>query len=160
MKRGPGPTRRTELPRGSGLARRAPLPRGAQPDPGRSAPARRTSSNEVPPEIRAAVYDRDGHRCARCGRPTPPGNRQLQHRVPRSSGGRKNHARPSALVLLCGFSATDPAGCHHNVESHRDQARADGFLVPMETDPTLWPVRFYDGLWRLDDSGGRSPVAA
>jgi 5-methylcytosine-specific restriction endonuclease McrA len=153
-----GLTARTELPRGGGLDRRSPPPRGDQLPRQRSTTANRAPSSDVPRDVRALVYDRDEHRCARCGRPAGPGNRQLQHRVPRSSGGRKNHARPSALVLLCGFSATDPAGCHYRVESHRDQARRDGFLVPMGTDPADWPVLYHDGRWLLDDSGSRTAV--
>lgn len=54
----------------------------------------------------------------------------VHHRRPRGSGGTSvpwiNF--PSNLILLCGSGTT---GCHGWVESHRDEARALGFLVAL-----------------------------
>lgn len=106
------------------------------------------------------MYARDNDSCVRCGRLLRPGLRQLQHRVPRGAGGRVDHDRTSALVLLCGASATDPRGCHHWAETRRLDAQAVGLLVPMGVDPLTWSVLYADGhRYLLDDSGDRHRVA-
>jgi hypothetical protein len=130
-------------------------PRGSPDDP---APA----GSPVHPRRRENVYVRDDHACVRCGLGLGPGYRQLQHRVARGSGGRIGHDAYSHLILLCGFSSTDPDGCHHWVETWRIEAQAAGWLVPDGTDPTTWPVRYSmthgGGLWTLDDLGDRVRV--
>lgn len=40
---------------------------------------------------------------------------------------------PANLVLLC-------RRCHNDVESHRSQAIADGWIIPMGSDPGATPV--------------------
>lgn len=151
--------RTTSLPRGKGFTRNAPsLPRAPfRAGRGGGETPQRSRGSEVARDVRANVYERDGHACVRCGKAVGPGNRQLQHRVARGMGGRADHDRPSALILLCGFSATDPAGCHEHVERWRTEAQAGGYGVPMGTDPLKWAVRYPDGWYLLDDDGGRTP---
>lgn len=85
---------------------------------------------------RAVVYQRAKEQCERCGSGV---HLQIHHRLPRRMGGSKwpliNH--PVNLVLLCG-------ACHRQVESYRQQARDDHWLLGSEwsgtTDPGLIPV--------------------
>lgn len=118
---------------------------------------------EVPTGRRLVIYERDQWACIACGKALGLGDRQLQHRVPGKMGGRFDKHRFSAMILLCGFSATDPDGCHTYVERYRVRAQAAGYLVPEGTDPTTWPVRYSDlhggGMWLLDDMGDRMRVA-
>lgn len=55
-------------------------------------------------------------------------------------GGSKLRHTLANVVLLCG-SATTPGGCHFEVESHREQAELDGWLVPMNIRPEDWPAK-------------------
>lgn len=99
------------------------------------------------------VWDRDGG-CAKCGTGLY-GVRGVQwhlhHRRPRSMGGSREPwvNLPGNLVALC-------APCHRDVESHRDQSRAEGFLVSANgvhkpVDSPLLHFRF--GWVLLDDFG-------
>lgn len=153
------------LSRGNGLVRHAPMSRGNGGLSRGNGPARAPG---IPRDClvtgvptleaqQARCRERDGNRCARCGRPAPAGNRQHQHRQPRGKGGRQDAHRLSALVLMCGWSATDPDGCHNHVESYRDEARRDGYLVPMGVDPEEWPILWHGGWVLLDDDGGITP---
>lgn len=149
-----GLTNNGGLLRSGGPKRTAPMPRKA-PEPNTAKPPQVTGQ-PVPPSVRAAVYKRDNDTCQRCGLVVGPGNRQLQHRVPRGAGGRVGHWRMSALVLLHGHSSL--TGCHGEVESQVDQARRDGFRVPVGIDPATHPMRLWTGQWvLLDDDGGVTP---
>lgn len=71
-------------------------------------------------------------------------------------GGTRDSAAnsPANLIALCGSGTT---GCHGWVESHREQARADGYLVPRGSDPQKVPVRDLAGReWTLDDMGAKT----
>lgn len=162
MKRGPGPSRRTPLTRSAPLRARARSAGHVDPGDTPQVPSRRSqgAGTPIPTAVRHAVREREGDRCARCGLVLRDGNRQTQHRVPRGAGGRSSAHRLSALILVCGFSATDPSGCHRWMESYVDDARRAGYRVPPGTDPTSWPVHTWDGVFLLDDDGGRSEVAA
>ncbi len=103
-------------------------------------------------KVRALVLERDGYRCARCGKPCGPGIAaySLQHRVPRGSGGTSDPAAnsPCRLVLLCGTATTE---CHGAVENHDDPAdNAKGYRLKMGQDPALEPVQYFE---RMDGPG-------
>ncbi|MDQ2877145.1 MAG: hypothetical protein M3Y33_20990, partial [Actinomycetota bacterium] len=91
--------------------------------------------------VRALVLARDGHRCARCGRPCGPGIApySLQHRKARGVGG---DSSPPGLVLLCGTATT---GCHGEVESRRFPAdQAKGYRLESWQDPAAEGVMYFD----------------
>jgi hypothetical protein len=116
---------------------------------------------------------RDGFQCVRCGNVVsgePGVGFSLQHRIPRGMGGSRDPRLnlPSNLVLLDGSGTT---GCHGEVESHRADAEAAGYLVPRHLDPAEVPVTV--AIWPasgntpavtirylLDDRGGRTEVAS
>lgn len=56
------------------------------------------------PAVRAATYDRDGHRCVSCG---STGSLQYQHRAAEGSGGRR--ARPTLDEGLTSCATCNPA---------------------------------------------------
>lgn len=102
---------------------------------------RASASTVIPKPVKKAVDQRDEGCCQRCGRVIGSGEFSRHHRNPRGMGGSK--ADPHALVnlvLLCG-SANSRGGCHYEVESRRERARIDGWLVPDGIDPAEWPVR-------------------
>ena len=83
------------------------------------------------PGVVELIWERDNGCCALCGLPIS-GTRgfdwSVHHRCPRSSGGTKRGWVNMAGngVLLHGSGTT---GCHNEVESHRDKARDNGFLI-------------------------------
>lgn len=106
------------------------------------------------------VKTRDWGACARCGRYVLNGQRgrdwSVHHRRPRGSGGTSLGwvNLPGNLILLCG-SGVD--GCHGHIESNRDEARAQGFLVNLNGKdvPSMVPVvHAVHGVVLLDDAGG------
>ena len=107
-------------------------------------------------ETREIVYERDGYRCARCGRHAGNGPMSIQHRRARGMGGSKapNTNSPSNLILLCGDGVR---GCHGHIEQNRDEARHTGFNVPQfVANPESIPVTYWDGrTYKLNDEGGR-----
>lgn len=149
---------RTELPR-SEFKRNAPMPRTAT-DAAKKDDAkkpRQATGQSVPQSVRTAVYRRDGDQCQRCGLHLGNGSRQLQHRVARGAGGRVEHWRMSALVLLCGPSSLN--GCHGEVEANPSTARNRGFRVPAGVDPTTHPMYRFDGeVVLLSDDGAVTPI--
>ena len=91
------------------------------------------------PIVVDAILERDGHMCARCGGALwgERGlNYSIQHRRARGSGGtdRPDTNMPQNGLALCGSGAGD-AGCHSYVESHRDEARDNGWAVRQNKDP-------------------------
>lgn len=88
------------------------------------------------------VLRRDGYACVRCGADAtgPRGETwSIQHRRPRGMGGtrRPYTNQPQNLIVLCGSGTT---GCHGDVESHRADAIANGWLLPQSADPAAEPV--------------------
>lgn len=81
---------------------------------------------------RQLIIDRAGRICERCE--IAPGE-QIHHRRPRMAGGTKDPRinLPSNLVLLCG-------ACHRWVESHREDAREDGWLLRSVAEAATVPV--------------------
>ena len=78
------------------------------------------------------------------------------HRVPRGMGGTRSPwiNLPSNILLVCG-SATSMGGCHESIESHRERAYANGWLVRRGAFlPAEVPVlTYYAGRVLLDDHG-------
>lgn len=119
-----------------------------------------TKRGAFPPAVVALIWGRDSGRCARCGqyqhRPDRGYSWSIHHRRPRGMGGARAAwvSLPANGVVLCGNGVT---GCHGWVESHRGEAVEAGWLVSrlgylLAEDI---PVQYHDGLYRLDDAGGR-----
>ena len=103
-------------------------------------------------ETREQVRWRDRDRCRRCGKPTW----QIHHRKPRGMGGTRDPLinSPANLVLLCGSGTT---GCHGWVESHRTEAREQGWLVSQHADPRYQPIDHQGRLTFLTEGGKTVP---
>lgn len=104
--------------------------------------------SEVKRSVRMLCWDRDTGMCLRC-----PGGRmaaQLHHRRPRGMGStsRPETNLPANLVSLC-------AECHAWIESHRDVATLQGWLVPQVYDPAEVAILTPRGVLRLDNAGGK-----
>lgn len=108
-------------------------------------------------KLRAAVLDRDGHRCVRCGIALDQAwTYSIHHRTPRGMGGSKRANTMPNLITLCGSGVTL---CHGWIESHRDAARDLGYLVRRGHDPATTPVLIAGrGLVLLDDRGCVTPM--
>ena len=108
----------------------------------------------VAPKTREAVYERDGHRCIRCGAPSPL---TLQHRRARGMGGSSDPSTNGTanLIVLCGSGTS---GCHGWVESHPTEANLAGWRVAQRCDPENIPVLYeLEGIsYLLDAAGCRS----
>lgn len=113
--------------------------------------------------VDAMVIVRDLGNCARCGQHVSHLERgrawSIHHRRPRGAGGTSvawvNNA--ANLIILCGSGTT---GCHGWVESHRADARASGFLVPLNGIQKADEVAIKHhllGLVLLTDEGGWVP---
>lgn len=166
MKRGNGPSRKTPLKArtglaatsspGGGLTRRSPPPGGNQPDPARSSPQRqaRAEQRNAWAGLRDLTLGRDGHRCAWCGRYDLA--LEVHHRAGKGMGGSRLLDHPANLITLHGWG--NHTGCHGLAHTDRVLAEEAGMTVPRGTDPAGVPVKYIDGLYRLDDSGDRLPV--
>ena len=124
MKRSPL-QRRTPLKAKAPL-RRTPMKTAAKP----TGPAR---------DVVDAVLERSGFACERDG--AGLGDRRgidyhIHHRRPRAAGGssRPDTNKPPNLLALC-------PRCHRDVESSREQALLDGFLLVQADDPLVVPVK-------------------
>lgn len=99
----------------------------------------------------------NGH-CERCGRSTVNYPASIHHRRPRGMGGTSDPGINTAenCVLLCGTGTT---GCHGIVESHREIAIEEGWLLPRRDprDPADAPV-FAEGAWYLVTADALVPV--
>lgn len=100
--------------------------------------ARKTGPSHA---VARLVIERDD-RCLWCGRGVYNGAVQVHHRRPRGAGGTRRGDANSLANLV----ALHP-GCHADIESHRDEARRRGFLVPLASDPLMHPVRDHVGRW-------------
>lgn len=92
------------------------------------------------------IYERDGGRCFRCGVGLAWGTGNAHHRQPRGQGGSKYDYRrslPSNGILLCAAYL----GCHEWIETHRQEALLNGWLVPRTMDPSKVPCLSWSG-WK------------
>lgn len=122
----------------------------------RSPIKRRVNRTGPTDEQREAVLARAHFRCERCGTYLAFQAYSIHHRLPRGRGGLNEL---SNLVLLCG-SATTPGGCHTKVESHREEAYDDGWLVRTGMYPREVPVNVVDrGPTLLRNTGEYAEVA-
>jgi 5-methylcytosine-specific restriction endonuclease McrA len=92
------------------------------------------TAKAIPAKLRALVLERDGYACARCRQLLQGNYYSLHHRLPRGRGGK--HTAEN-LVTLCGSGTM---GCHGDVESHRQKATDDGWLVPSGFEPSNYPI--------------------
>lgn len=86
----------------------------------------------------AVVYERAQHGCERCAEHVGPErgvDHHIHHRRPRAAGGSKRDDTnsPANLVLIC-------PDCHSEVESYREAAYAEGWLVRQTGDPAEVPI--------------------
>jgi 5-methylcytosine-specific restriction protein A len=113
------------------------------------------------PETVQIVLERDRWSCTRCGRSIAGGERgrdwSVQHRIPRGMGGSRDERLnlPSNLLVLCGSGVTR---CHGDVETHREIAHVEGFLLHRIQDPTEVPLNTAWGWVRFDNEGGARAV--
>lgn len=110
------------------------------------------TARPIPSALRKLVLERDGYACARCGRSLAGNYYSLHHRLPRSRGGQ--HTAEN-LVTMCG-SGTSP-GCHGDVESHRQLATEQGWLLHSGADPACSPV-LRRGAWLQPTVQGWEPA--
>lgn len=117
-------------------------------------PPRRTGPT---PQVRELVRARAGSSCERCGMALRTGN--IHHRKPRGMGGTTDPAAnsPANLMLVCGSGTT---GCHGWIESHRQEALTEGWLVPRTADPEGSPVRVWGAGWAQLRADGHYEVLA
>jgi hypothetical protein len=111
---------------------------------------------KVSDEVRFLCFARAGYRCERCGKSGTAFGFSLHHRRPRMMGGtlRLHIHQPAWLIVLCG-SGVD--GCHGWVESNRDQARDDGYLLFAIDNGEEIPFKDIEGrYWYLDNLGQKS----
>lgn len=155
--------RRTGLARKSEL-RRTPMPRRTREVKARGSRAigRQRRSTGPSAEQRAVVVTRAAGRCELCGeRLSGDGVAySIHHRQARGAGGtRRPEANyPSNLLLVCGTGTT---GCHGSIESNRDIAYDNGWLVRHPTDPATVPVWVWWSPFTavlLDADGGHTEV--
>jgi hypothetical protein len=108
---------------------------------------------KVQEEIRFMVLQRAMYKCERCGGGATAFGFSVHHRLPRGMGGSKNSElhKPANLITLCG-SGVD--GCHGWVESNREQARLDGYLLFRIDSASEIPFKDNEGnLWLINNFG-------
>lgn len=100
------------------------------------------------------VRERDGQACVLCG---TTNNLTTHHRRARGMGGSRwpGINLPTNLLTLCGSGTT---GCHGFVESYRNTARTQGYLVSQHADPAELPVFTHHGWVLLDNEGESYPM--
>lgn len=101
--------------------------------------------------IKAIIDERSQGSCEICGIDTPDG--QYHHRRPRGMGGSKRSetGSPVNALYLC-------QECHAWIESLRDHALRNGWLVRQSHDPALIPVNYRGTFSTLTNEGMVNPV--
>ena len=101
------------------------------------------------PTMRAAVMKRADNCCERCGQSIVNIPGSIHHRSARRMGGRKGANTLTNLVLLCGTGTT---GCHGEIESYRQKAKAAGWIVSSWESPETVPlITTHGDRFLLDD---------
>lgn len=98
-----------------------------------------------PSAVRSMAIERANGLCEKCGERRGV---QLHHRRPRGMGSTRRYATNAAsnALFLC-------YPCHLDIESNRDLAYENGWLVHQCDEPRWTPV-LYRGMWvHLDDHG-------
>ena len=103
------------------------------------------------PATKQLVLDRAGGKCELCGMPV--GVPHLHHRRPRGMGGSKRVETGGASNCL----VIHPS-CHADVESNRQRALDNGWLVSQWRDPATVPVKRWNGLCLLAEDGSVNPA--
>jgi len=101
--------------------------------------ARRVESYKV-------AYQRAGNSCEICGNRAE----NIHHRRPRGMGGSQDEGGPENLMALCGSGTM---GCHGWIESHREEAHEQGWLLGKYEMAERVPVS-YRGHWCLLTKAG------
>ncbi|MFJ5121902.1 HNH endonuclease [Kitasatospora sp. NPDC088548] len=110
---------------------------------------RRRSRNTGPTtSMRALVYQRDGHRCVRCGTSQ---SLTIQHRTNRAMGGSTDPAINQAPNLL-----TACQQCNMHFEAQPAEAYANGWKVRRPANPAHIPVLYVGGELRSLEPDGTS----
>lgn len=101
---------------------------------------------------RDLVYARSRGRCDVCGSQTAAG--QYHHRKPRRMGGTSDSSlgTPANALYL-------HHGCHERIESNREWAYRNGYLVAAPDNPLDVAVRLWDGWQRLGEDGTLVPAS-
>lgn len=105
-------------------------------------------------DLRMLVIGRSGFRCERCGKRLGEGEHvSVHHRTPRGMGGSHDERLNlmSNLMALCGSGTT---GCHGWIESNRDEARENGWLVSRNDNPAEIKVTVIGECVYLNNEGG------
>lgn len=104
-------------------------------------------------KTKALVRTRSKNRCEICGIQTEYG--QFHHRNPRRMGGtsREEVGGPDNALYLH-FT------CHDRVERNRAGSYFTGYLVAANDDPSLIPVRLWDGWFLLNRDGTLTQASA
>ena len=104
------------------------------------------------PAVRRIITERSQHFCERCGMEQGV---EIHHRRARGMGSTK---RPNTNLPANGLNLC--RDCHSDIEAHRHNARAYGWLLRQNQEPAEVPV-LYRGIWvRLDDLGNLYDVEA
>ena len=110
---------------------------------------------KVEDKVRFLVLARADYKCERCGGGPTGYGFSVHHRAPRMMGGSRdtNLHLPANLIVLCG-SGVD--GCHGWVESNRDKARADGYLLFRIDKANEVPfIDKFTNAWLIDNNGDK-----
>jgi 5-methylcytosine-specific restriction endonuclease McrA len=90
----------------------------------------KTGRRNLPPNMRAALYEREGGCCARCGGGFHSRYMHVHHRKLRSQGGADDEFN---LVIIC-------PRCHEWAHRNPRNAALAGWIVPSWANPAEWPA--------------------
>ena len=105
-------------------------------------------------EAKRRVVARSGGRCEICGIMIEKNGGDAHHRRPRQKGGSSLALINYGLANLLHLHRS----CHELVESNRQRALENGWLVSQWRAPATVPVKRWDGLFLLADDGSVSPA--
>lgn len=97
-------------------------------------------------DVKLLIKNRSKGKCEVCG--SVALYFQIHHRRPRGMGGSKDSVVGSAANGIW----VHPH-CHSQIESHRNQARENGWLVPQSLNPAEVPFKKYNGWVMLHEDG-------